>query len=129
MTFDNIDALLHELNSIATDSDKYCFGLPTHNETDYKVMRSAVERCINSYNVQSSTGKRALQVWQFSYNVDYGSGIALVAAIDQVTAETFMSSQSTGFGRWVLEYTEPINGLTFETSDNVQLITSNTYAQ
>lgn len=72
--------------------------------------------------------KNIYRVWQFCYDVEYGSGVALVAAIDLETAVQYMSNQSTGFGRWVIEYSEPIKNLTFETSDNVHLIISNTYA-
>jgi len=81
------------------------------------------------YKLLTLKTMRTLQVWEFTYDVEYGSGIALVAAVDLQTAIDYMSELSTGFGRWVIEYTQPIKGLTYETSDNVHLITSNTYAQ
>lgn len=86
---------------------------------------------MNSTEQKSQKGTHTLQVWEFSYDVEYGSGIALVAATDLDTAIAHMQSVGTGFGRWVINYTEPIKALMYECSDNVQVyvITSNTYAE
>lgn len=68
-----------------------------------------------------------LKVFEFRYDVDYGGGVALVAAIDEDSARARMEGQSRGFGRW--EYSHQIHGLTYKQKDIVPVvITEFTYA-
>jgi len=45
-----------------------------------------------------------MKVFEFSYDVDYGGGVMLIAAESLENAEEIARNVPTGFGRWVFAY-------------------------
>lgn len=69
-----------------------------------------------------------LQVYEFRYEVDRGTGILLIAAETELEAKLESAMQSTGFGRW--EYVGPVANLFYHGIDNaVVIVADNRYAE
>ena len=66
-----------------------------------------------------------MNVYQFDYDVDYGTGISLIAAPDESTAREIAETLDYEFGRW--EFGGIFNGLTYDTTEP-QIIMELTYA-
>lgn len=45
-----------------------------------------------------------MNVYEFSYDVDCGGGVMLIAAKDLESAQRIANEQPTGFGHWVYAY-------------------------
>ena len=54
--------------------------------------------------LQRNQTKKDMKVFEFSYDVDYGGGVMLVAANSLEEAEKIASHEPTGFGRWVYSW-------------------------